>query len=134
MSTKKCVECKKLFDYEENDGLCPHCGAYNAAENLGDGHIHTEESFAQRMYDEEKGGAFSPAESGNIDPQCMKNSAAPRTSPYSALNISEMQKYSNIDIAGVTRQNRKKDKKLNTICTIISVIFFVVMMIFIIFL
>ena len=72
MNITKCRTCGKIFNHDENDGICPKCGAYNSAPYFEEGHAHTDESFAQRMYDSEKYGIYSPAESESIDPECMK--------------------------------------------------------------
>ena len=78
-----CESCKKIYSYEENDGLCPKCGCYNNISHQDAARLELERKTRryQRLaqLEEERGSLCDAEDAGSaaaasvFAPDCMEN-------------------------------------------------------------
>ena len=104
----RCENCRRSYDFDINDGLCPRCGAYNNL-SAADAHRLEAERRARREADLRSVGSLCDAQdartgtAGRYAPDCMEDSHDPRHAHTGGTYLNTGEKKTD------TRQTPKKN-------------------------
>ncbi len=91
----RCESCRRSYDFEKNDGLCPKCGCYN---NITDAQAYRLEAKRDARWDEARArqtGSLCDAQddrtyvAGRYAPDCMEDGHDPRHAHTGGANLAK---------------------------------------------
>ena len=89
----RCESCRRSYDYDQNDGLCPKCGCYN---NISDAQARRLDAQREARWEEARArqtGSLCDAQdnrtymAGRYAPDCMEDGHDPRHAHTGGANL-----------------------------------------------
>ena len=114
----RCESCKRTYDFEPNDGLCPRCGCYNNLTHAQAYRLEAKREKQQTRLREQNTTSLCDAQdnrtfmAGRYAPDCMEDGHDPRHAHTGGANLNR----------DSTDGNAQKPAKKKSGCAIIGAI------------